>query len=356
MTKQVVPGPGTVRVARFVGRLGVVSLPAVEVGLDLDQRVVRRHVAKLEAAGWLARAPWVWGEGSVVWLTGMGIECAGLGGLRVVKSPPAPTTIAHGVRAGWSAARVERRRRVWKSSRELAVDRELWAVRARCERGYTEQLPDLAVWLKRGGPPVALIAESGGRREDRQKMILEGWRDAAQTGRYAGIRYDCTSASVAQWINRLAKKVWLTAPTFTAAVQMSAEGIAALSPAADASDAELAVSKVQPSATAVQPSHGEQQIAPARAALSQAPDDRPARAAHHVGARDARGVRRARAADPRDSRGLGPTGSPPVATLSSDLVATALGEEQPSHRGARDDPLSRKGAVSSTGVDRCSAR
>src|SRR5450631_3786725 len=51
MSKQARPGPGTLRVGRFIGRLGVVSIPAVEVGLDLDQRVVRRHVAKLEAAG-----------------------------------------------------------------------------------------------------------------------------------------------------------------------------------------------------------------------------------------------------------------------------------------------------------------
>jgi hypothetical protein len=50
--------------------------------------------------GWPARAPWVWGEGSVVWLTGAGMKGAGLGGVRAVKSPPAPTTIAHGVLAG----------------------------------------------------------------------------------------------------------------------------------------------------------------------------------------------------------------------------------------------------------------
>jgi hypothetical protein len=90
-------GPGTLRVRRFIGKLGVVSLPAVQPGLDLDERVVRRHVAKLEAAGWLARAPWVWGEGSVVWLTSLGIERTGLGGVRAVKAPPSPTTIAHGV-------------------------------------------------------------------------------------------------------------------------------------------------------------------------------------------------------------------------------------------------------------------
>jgi hypothetical protein len=67
------------------------------------------------------------------------------------------------------------------------VERERWAVRARCERGYTELLPDLAVWLKRSDPPIAVIAESGGRREDRQKMILEGWRDGILSGRYAGV-------------------------------------------------------------------------------------------------------------------------------------------------------------------------
>jgi hypothetical protein len=220
------------RVGRFIGRLGVVSIPAVEVGLDLDQRVVRRHVAKLEAAGWLARAPWIWGEGSVVWLTAAGMESAGLGGIRPVKAPPGATTIAHGVLVGWSAARVEHRGRVWKSARELAVERERWAVGARCERGYTELLPDLAVWLKRSGAPVAVIAESGGRREDRQKMILEGWRDGILSGRYAGVHYHCASASVALWISRLGKKVRLSGPAFVSAVQMSAEEIPALSPAA----------------------------------------------------------------------------------------------------------------------------
>src|SRR5450755_82742 len=132
MSGRAIPGPGTLRVGRFIGRLGVVSLPAVEVGLDLDQRGVRGHVAVLEAAGWLARAPWVWGEDSVVWLTGTGVEGAGLGGVRAVKSPPAPTTITHGVLVGWSAARAEHRGRTWKSARELELDRERWAAPMRC--------------------------------------------------------------------------------------------------------------------------------------------------------------------------------------------------------------------------------
>ena len=235
------------------------SLPAVEAGLDLDQRVVRRHVAKLDAAGWLARAPWVWGEGSIAWLTGAGVEQAGLGGIRAVKSPPSPTTISHGVLVAWTAARVARRGRTWKSSRELALNRDRWAVRMRCERGYTEQLPDLAVWLKPFGSPVAVIAESGGRREDRQKMILEGWDYAIRSGRYASVHYDCASASVAHWIGRLAKKVRLRPPDFFAGVHMTAEEIAALSPAAEH---DAAVDQPQRSAEAAPPREELVEIAP----------------------------------------------------------------------------------------------
>ncbi len=191
MPGSVMAGPGTLRVGRFIGRLGVVSLPAVEIALGLDERVVRRHVAKLERLGWLERAAWVWGEGSVAWLTSAGIDGVGLGGVRPIKTPPAPTTIAHGVLAGWSGARAERRNRTWMSARELALDLDRWAVPARRERGDSEQLPALAVWLDPAATPGAVIVESGGRREDRQKMILEGWRDAIWSGRYFAVRYDC---------------------------------------------------------------------------------------------------------------------------------------------------------------------
>lgn len=166
MSQRVVLGPGTVRVGRFIGRLGVVSLPAVGVGLDLDQRVVRRHVAKLEAAGWLAREPWIWGEGSVVWLTAAGIDGAGLGGVRPLKSPPGATTIAHGVLVGWSAARVEHRGRVWKSARELAVERDRWRVR----RSRTaERRGDRGPLPRRHRRGASTSGPTGGRRPTKRR-------------------------------------------------------------------------------------------------------------------------------------------------------------------------------------------
>ena len=101
-------------------------------------------------------------------------------------------------------------------------------------------------------------------------MILEGWRDAIVSGRYAGVHYHCASASVAHWITRLAKKVRLTGPTFVAAEQMTAEEIAALSAAADGDD-EPPVSKPQPSDGVAQPRDEQVQVAPVRAPLTPAP-------------------------------------------------------------------------------------
>jgi hypothetical protein len=137
------------------------------------------------------------------------------------------------VLVGWSAARLERRGRIWKSARELAVNPDRWAVATRCERGYTKVLPDLVGWFDPSGRPIAVVAESGGRRDDRQKWILEGWREAILHNRYGGVRYDCATDSVAQWISRLAKKVHLTGPAIAVAVQPGPDEIVALSAVPD---------------------------------------------------------------------------------------------------------------------------
>jgi hypothetical protein len=177
----------------------------------------------------------LWGEGSVVWLTDAGMQTTGLRGVRAVKSPPGRTTITHDVLTAWSAARAERRARPWASARELALDRERWAVPIRGERGYVQQLPDLLVWPESSDVPGAIIAESGGRRNDRQRMILEGWRDAINSGRYVAVRYDCTTASVASWISRMSKRIGLTGSVFRASVQTTATELSALSAASKVS-------------------------------------------------------------------------------------------------------------------------
>jgi hypothetical protein len=231
-------GPGTERVGRFIGRVGVVTTKAVEVGLDLDERVVRRHVKRLEDLGWLTRKPWMWGEGSALWLTASGIDGVGLHGLRPVKvrqekSEPGITTLTHGVLVGFSAARMERRGYKWKSARELAVDEPRWAVEHRHDYGHTTQLPDIAVWIPGSEKPVAIVCEETRRRDDRQRWRLEGWRDAIDAGRYDCVQYDCATESLATWIKRLGRKIGLRRPELRAVVQMPPEKIATIAPAAD---------------------------------------------------------------------------------------------------------------------------
>jgi hypothetical protein len=195
--------------------------------------VVRRHVARLQEVGWLGRAAGIWGEGSVVWLTEPGLGAVGLGGLTPVRASraPSPTLTAHGVQVAWSAARAERRGRDWRSSRELVLERERWAVRFRDALGGPRGLlPDLAVWVRADMAPIAVVIEPGYRRADRQRAILEAWRDAIGSGRYAAVRYDCAGEQVAQRITSLAKRLGLQRSVFLAVVQSTPEQIAAIEP------------------------------------------------------------------------------------------------------------------------------
>lgn len=231
MNKQVVAGPGTVRVGRFVGRLGVVSLPAVEAGLDLDQRVVRRHVAKLEAAGWLGRAPWVWGEGSVAWLTGAGIEGAELGGVRAVKSPPSPTTIAHAFSLGGPQHAL---------SAGGGCGGRRGSSRPTASAGPSPRVASAATPSSARPRRLARSLEGTWRRDRRERRTTRGppEDDARRVA-----RRDLVGALPRRAL-RLLKPIrrpldrppgqegWLTGSTFMAVVQTTPEQIAAVSPAA----------------------------------------------------------------------------------------------------------------------------
>jgi hypothetical protein len=104
-------------------------LPAVSVGLGLEERVVRRHVAKLEEAGWLRRDSWVRGEGSLLWLTRKGLDKAGLQELPAVRATRATWDVAHyGTRSGWAASQLECWGYRWRSRRELALEHDRWAI------------------------------------------------------------------------------------------------------------------------------------------------------------------------------------------------------------------------------------
>ena len=88
------------------------------------------------------------------------------------------------------------------------------------------------------------------------------------------MRYDCASPSVAHWITRLANKVGLTASEFIAAVQTTAEQIAALSPATP--DDEPALDEASSSAESEPEPRNDLQTSPVQAPVPQlAPPEPP---------------------------------------------------------------------------------
>jgi hypothetical protein len=192
-------GPGSVRVGRFVGRLGVVPMPAIERGLGLVDRVVRRHVAKLEKVGWCARAPAVRGEGMLVWMTATGLDRIGLGRLPAPRAPNrfSPQTL-YSIRIAWAAADIERTDNQWIAGRELALAPGDWAAQIANERGgYSRRLPDLVFWPARDPSlQVAVVVIQGMTNPRRERAALECWQRSILAGQYAQVHYVASPAFV----------------------------------------------------------------------------------------------------------------------------------------------------------------
>jgi hypothetical protein len=215
------------QVGRFVGRLGIVAMPAVAMGMGLAERAVRRHVARLEAVGWLQRTAAVRGDGSLVWLTLTGLDGLGLT-LPAVRAPAVFSATTHQtVQLAWAAADLERQGLPWLCARELAVERERWQIAVANERGgHSSRLPDLIFWAVDNPLPVAVVLERGQRNRRRERATLQGWQVAIAAGRYAQVRYQTGSVS-ARDLHRLAARIGLGDRTFLAGENMTAVDLAA---------------------------------------------------------------------------------------------------------------------------------
>lgn len=237
-------GPGSMRVGRFIGRLGVVTMPAIAYGLGVADRVVRRHVAKLEKLGWCARTPAIRGYGSLVWMTPSGLAGVELAGLAAVRAPdPFSIPTMQTVRIAWVAADIEAAGYQWQAPRELALAPGRWGAQVNNERGgRSRRLPDLVFWPAPGGLPVAVVVGHGLPKPRRERAALEGWQRSIAAGQYAQVRY-VTDPSSARRLEDGAARVGLSAPQLIAVERvvtdepsvpaMPIETVAEASPTAD---------------------------------------------------------------------------------------------------------------------------
>jgi hypothetical protein len=167
-------------------------MPAIEHGLGLGDRVVRRHVAKMETVGWCERRPAIRGDGMLVWLTPSGLDGVGLSELPALRAPgPFSPQTQRSIRVAWVAADIERAGYQWIASREMALAPSPWGVQVANERGgHSCRLPDLAFWPARdGGLQVAVVVVQGQSNPRRERAALEGWQASILAGRYAQVRY-----------------------------------------------------------------------------------------------------------------------------------------------------------------------
>ena len=217
-------GPGSIRVARFIGRLGVVPMPAIEQGLGVVDRVVRRHVAKLEKVGWCQRTATIRGDGMLVWLTPSGLDGVGLGELPALRTPQqfSPRT-THSIRVAWAAADLQRAGHRWVTSREMTLAPSQCGIQVANERGgLSRRLPDLAYLPASAGTLHVAVVINEHSNPRRERAAVEGWRASTLAGQYAQLCY-LAGPDTARHLSRLATQIGLTAPQFTAGEDVMAD-------------------------------------------------------------------------------------------------------------------------------------
>jgi hypothetical protein len=156
-------------------------MPAVEHGLGLVERVVRRHVAKLASVGWCERMAAIRGDRSLVWMTAAGLQGLGLGELPALRAPEP-----------------------------------------------FSPLPDLVFWPSLDDRlPVAVLVAQELANSRRERAALQGWQASITAGRYAQVRY-LAGPVVASRLRRLATDVGLMPAQFIVGERVVAGEPAAL--------------------------------------------------------------------------------------------------------------------------------
>jgi hypothetical protein len=174
-------------------------MPAVGRGLGLVDRVVRRHVAKLEKVGWCERIPAVRGEGMLVWMTSTGLDRVELGQLPAPRAPnPFSPQTLYSTRVAWTAADIEHAGHHWIAGRELALAPGEWGAEIANERGgYSRRLPDLVFWPPRDRTrQAAVVIAPGLTNPRRERAALKCWQRSILAGQYAQVHYVASPAFV----------------------------------------------------------------------------------------------------------------------------------------------------------------
>jgi hypothetical protein len=183
-----------VEVLEFVARYGVVPRSAVARWAGTAKTVTGEREKRLRDAGLVeVSRPWMSPEPVVV-ATGKGLALCGRPELPKAKA--SPRTLRHFAAAAHLAVDLERAGEQLLSERQLlaherAMGRRDFSIRLRGEEKYHR--PDL---IAIGKPPSIIEVELTAKGKARLDEIIAGWKMAVERGRFAGVRYYCSSEAL----------------------------------------------------------------------------------------------------------------------------------------------------------------
>jgi len=150
----------------------------------------RSHARRLEAEGWLGRVPMTWGQGSMFFITRLGVRVLGVG-LRAPVAPE-PNSWAHNSACAWTAAWLTVRERRFLGEPEIRHSGE-WAERLqwhdRSGRKKSGHRPDLIAWLPDATRGTAIEVELARKSKARLNAILDLHANWIRCGKLAALIY-----------------------------------------------------------------------------------------------------------------------------------------------------------------------
>ncbi len=149
----------------------------------------RSHARRLESEGWLGRVAMVWGQGSMFYVTRLGVRVLGTG--LGAQPAPQPNWWAHHSACAWTAAWLTVRGRRFLGEPEIRHSGE-WGERLQWLEAYSLRRsghrPDLIAWAP-GGDVYAIEVELARKSKARLNAVLSLHNDWMLRGKVRALLY-----------------------------------------------------------------------------------------------------------------------------------------------------------------------
>ena len=173
----------------WLARVGPSPLDPWRCAMGWSEVAARSHARRLESEGWLGRVAMVWGQGSMFYVTRLGVRVLGTG--LGAQPAPQPNWWAHHSACAWTAAWLTVRGRRFLGEPEIRHSGE-WGERLQWLEAYSLRRsghrPDLIAWAP-GGDVYAIEVELARKSKARLNAVLSLHNDWMLRGKVRALLY-----------------------------------------------------------------------------------------------------------------------------------------------------------------------